>query len=525
MRKVLRSIMNYGAMGAALLANMEVRGTESYPKAYHGYVDYGNTPPSAEEIRKVIPDSPVYSGGKLLPQTKHLAVLASGRCLFQTGTIDPLTLTEATDTTWCIYALNESQKIIFTNPRPIGEVTISGDVNGWVQISIESARTVSGHEDVMDYLCLGIRKYGGDSFIDRIHCTTASDSNAHTEAWVNMAENGTLELVPLMSKTKLSEGYTPVMIGGRLIHHPLGKDYAGSDVEVNLSVQFSIKATLNSNIWRNESITSLSSETEWPNRGQLGMGAVEKKGMLYRNMLVVGRDGRLAYSDNGTNWTNLSRSLGNGNWDIAPVYCENSETYGQDLWCVIGSEKTVYLGSGMEIIKENPDMKNAAALTLYDDHFIAAGREKDSDGFPIFQLNSDMKWVRIGHISCSNDIGFLCAGEDKLICGTVNGEIYRYGAGEWTLISSDSEITDGNNTWSGCCYANGAFYAVRSGDHIVATSKDGAEWYKIANLEASQSCYNITFRDTSLYVLSSNGQEYYAGRFEADGTMAKNITE
>lgn len=108
-----------------------------------------------------------------------------------------------------LLAINKDGRIVFAEPKPMCTVRIPKGHTGWVHIELTkiSPQTTACE----NYLCLGIRRQGENEIIGSLY----SIEN-HTSKYVGLADDEVMELVPMLSKTKLSEKYTETIAGEKV---------------------------------------------------------------------------------------------------------------------------------------------------------------------------------------------------------------------------------------------------------------------------------------------------------------------
>lgn len=391
----------------------------------------------------------------------------------------------------------------------MGTVSLpAGIAATWADIELQSLSNSGARRN----LCLGIKRFGEDGFIDVLYkpfnddAPLAAEVN-HTSASIAITPDDKICFVPFISSDDLSDSQS---------------SHAPSTGPVNASrlaaaVDFSNVYRIKLGGFRSYKIISGrtsglldETQTEIKHFGQTGCGKIN--GL---NALVTTAEEKLAYSLDGKNWKNLAvefDAAGNS-------FSLGGVAYGAGYW-LIGTEGGVFaLEDGnnccSKISTSDNESGKVSALAFADNTFVAfIGNKAYSlvleDGpFSPLILSS------MGTVGTS-DITIVGYNNERWICGASDGTMFRYdggpdneGAHVWTKIGKDGEDSSlGNGSWHGGTY-NGNLYVIDTETGNISRSGDrGVTWTSYLNGEKPFNSNSVTVFNGDLYSVSEDGKTY-----------------
>ena len=243
--------------------------------------------------------------------------------------------------------------------------------------------------------------------------------------------------------------------------------------------------------------TAVADSTIW--ESDYGFDTCSINAIAYGNNRWVagGAEGKMAYSDDGVNWTAVADSkFVTTVYNIPPYRGDvNAIAYGNNRWVAVGQNDLYSNGGQIGIIAYSDDdgvtWTAAANSTIWD--FTYSSGETAADIKAIAYGNG--KWVAVGAMG------------SKMAYSTDNGET-------WTAVANSTFSSD-YYAITNIAYGNGRFVAV--GDEgKMAYSDDGTTWTAVAD----STIWNYT-ADYSNYINTITAITYDNNRWVAGGREGK----
>lgn len=398
-----------------------------------------------------------------------------------------------------LMTINKDGKIVFAEPKPMCTVRVPKGHTGWIYI--ELVKLSPQTEACEDYLCLGIRRQGENKIVGPLYSV-----GDHKSKYVGLADDEVMELVPMLSKTKLSEGYTGAEAGEEVnvtgLTIPIDGIFDfGSVYRINMKYHGDI-------LWveRNCDLGG----SNWYDQGYLDRGPVN--GKEDQLLIINWGNGQLKSSSDGIHWEdagNIHTAIGNtsaDNWDVSPKY-------GNGIWCVPrfdGEIRRSTDGAKTWQVAANLGSVGTYAFTFGDNKFVIVTQ----DG----KIHTSIDAVNWNHTAVVFGIAYgrvLGYQKEKRTCNDTTDVFFSADGNEWKPTESNLPSLLINSQWgSGGIYANGNFYAVdsRTGTGSVLISADGKDWTKIFNFSCGNH-NNVSYLGNKLYMLNVTGTHCHFGLF------------
>lgn len=261
--------------------------------------------------------------------------------------------------------------------------------------------------------------------------------------------------------------------------------------------------------WEQKScnLNSISS-AKWYSMGRVGVGPVNG---VANQLLIHDQYGKFARSTDGITWTCMEQ-LGDDGWFVGSVY-------GNGKWVAINkkdrdngiqysSNATSWTGVTLR------EARNEGSLAFGNGIFMTIAANSND----VYISSDGASWTKRGKVPGSQiSTRILGYGNNKWIAG--QGAIYesKDDGNTWNLCDSSLNDMCGSGVnyeeWYGCCYANGAFYAINYNVPKIARSVDGKNWEEVTQFSCGNHHRNITLYNDKLYCFAQEGKCCHIGTF------------
>lgn len=476
MKNNIRQFIVYGTMGAAMAFAGEACGTLERPLVVVQPNSDGSYP--AQSLSTVKGDVTLREG-TFVGGDRHFDLACYGECEFLEDQKELSIETAPAFDFPNLFTVEQSgsdTSIIKFNTNYdnnyMGTVSLpAGIPNTWVDVELQSL----SNSGVRKNLCLGIKRFGEQGFIDVLHRTSDDESANHTSTSVVLSSDHKLCFVPFVTKE------APIPLTGSVRESGLATTGDFSNIyRIKLSNFEAYKVTTSE-------LDGISGSN-----GQVALGKIGGSDAL---MTIDG--GGLFYSLDGINWNGFEKTLNSEVTSIA---------YGGDYW-VAGTE------GGVLTLKSNSNTWNSvlasdggvdgvspSSIIFGDNTFVALFGNKvysmplDEGAFSPLRLSP------IGVVGDeASNITILGFTKNRLVCGTSKRNMFIYNGGNsWSSIG-----TPNGEGWYGRAYGED-LYIINQTSGIIERSTDrGESWHSFTEESAGLPANNITLFKGSLY--STNG--------------------
>lgn len=181
-----------------------------------------------------IPDVAPLQTGKLSSDTRRFDLICTGRCSI-TPEGENLQLDMTGHDIPDLFTVDSEGHIVFAAPSPMCTIKMPKGRVGVIQIDLVKISNKMYNEDILNYLCLGIRKLGSGGWLGVLYLpkvtaqtsfSTNNEINKMLDVWddgtqrykpyhcVELDSEETVELVPLISTQNMSEGAYKLAVAG-----------------------------------------------------------------------------------------------------------------------------------------------------------------------------------------------------------------------------------------------------------------------------------------------------------------------
>lgn len=490
-------------------------------------IDYGANNPTDKQISVRFPASLCRKMTTVLKkEDKYLSLTCEGKIMRTLGKVSlPLQITSM-ETIPNLFTINGNGSLIFAEPEPMCKIRTPMGYNAWVTINLQ---TVEGHySDQRKYLALevkhsGLPNYSGADLFLPDEDEQSEKNRSYTRMPISDAD--TLELAPIISKKDMMEYFEAVKAGSSANNENCTLIPAVLRRQIDFTSLYKIEILSSEDVWLKNEPCNLpriyGGETAWLNRGSLVVRPIREDAnskQISNQLVMISNSGQIAYSSDGIFWK-PQRNLGvSGSYFVS--------AYGNGKWCIAGDCTPMLSTDGINWKEIDSECltSHVDALGFGGNKFIALRNESGKSEF--YQSLDGLDWQELPHKNSFNEeIRTICYGNGKWICSTANGNVYGYSVKQiqWNKLvhryGFGLENMAKGVSWTGMCYSHGHFYAVAD-KGIVVKSENGADWFKIADLDSSIHWNNITAYNSGLYLFSSDGASYSAAVLPKNGNIA-----
>lgn len=428
-------------------------------------------------------------------------MLCTGKCEINSGSRELKLRVESAPEIPSFFTKNADGDIVFAESRSMMTIKMPRGHYGTAVIRLKNV--TSQQTEGQDFVCLGVKVDG--TIVDKLY-------NGKSYRYVDMTDETAVELVPMVSRTKLSEGYTEAAIGSKVADSEIdstnfdfGTVYritVGDDQHLTWATQPQVEGKRLRDI-------AYGGRYNWINWGGIKLGPV--KGKL--KMLALHDNGRLASSYDGLTWEDESYLDGietNEGRGCTPAY-------GNDVWCVVptnaGTPGGRYSIDEAQTWSIHSMSISSYILCFHNSNFIAITERSNN-----VYLSPDMiTWSLIGNVPTSNLMSIILYNHNDpndLICVDFPGYAYesKDGGKNWSSITSDFGLNKLGSNWCYSCQIHGYFYAATDGGTVFAKSKDGKDWVKID--APGNACGVISVINDKIYAFDKTGLYCSVGTFD-----------
>lgn len=453
----------------------------------------------ADDASSAVPNTGTWSAKPLNTATRHFDISVAGKCKINPTTHQLGFNITGSEKIPDFFTLNSLGEIVFAEPKTM--CTIKKPRGEYEEdIFAIQLKKVSTEEDKFkDYICLGVRENG--IITERLHVK-------NPYCCISTKSMSEIELVPLISKTKVSDGYEKVEAGTKISATSIPFPANGS---FNLGTVYRVKVGKLIEWERHECNLPYTGGDGWGTRGYIGVGSINNEENQF--VVMAQNTGKLACSHDCITW-----------YDAGSVYNDTKESstgwlscvaYGNNIWCAVNTTngEIRYSDDGAKTWKiSSLNLKKTIALAFGNDEFMIV-----SDLGQSYTSPDGNEWLSNGTIPWgSKEARILMYGNNKWICGDVTGQnMYHLEKGKsWTPV-----VTNLASFWRkyicGGCYVNRYFYVIENYGAIIRSS-DGINWTKVSEICCGLNHYNIAHFNGKLYVVSANGTHCHIGTLDPD---------
>jgi uncharacterized repeat protein (TIGR02543 family) len=227
------------------------------------------------------------------------------------------------------------------------------------------------------------------------------------------------------------------------------------------------------------------------------------------NRFVAGDDyGKMAYSTDGENWTEVADSKFGTNGI-------NAIAYGNNRWVAVGS------GGKMAYSVDNGVTWTAVSNTQFDyningiafgnNMFVAVGSNNGSPagGRIAYSTDNGVTWTAVTNSTFGADtINGIAYDNNMFVAVGNNGKMaYSTNGTTWTAVA---DSTFGTSFIEAIAYGNNKWVAVGSGGKIAYSTNNGVTWNTASNSLYTQNLNGIAYGNGRFVIVGNNGRMAYS---------------